>query len=86
MLSQATVRGLGRQVKALLLADCLWHVSNTALEIKGSLTVEEFVEVWHQLKRWYQSAEDRAPKACPEMLALQTAERAELYTAVPLLG
>ncbi len=30
--------------------------------------------------------EDRALKACPEMLALQTAERVELYTTVPPPG
>ncbi len=31
-------------------------------------------------------AEDRAPKACPETLASQTAERVQLYTAVHPLG
>ncbi len=44
------------------------------------------MEAWHHLKGWFQLADDRALKACPEMLALQTAERAELYTAVPPLG
>ncbi len=40
------------------------------------------MEAWRNLKGWYQSAEDRAPKACPETLASQMAERVELYTAV----
>ncbi len=30
--------------------------------------------------------EDKAPKACPETLALQMAERVVLYTAVPPMG
>jgi hypothetical protein len=37
MLSQAAARGLGRQVKARLVADRHLRASNTALEIKGSL-------------------------------------------------
>ncbi len=46
----------------------------------------EFVEAWQQLKGWCRSAEDQAPKACPETLASQTAERVALYMAVPLVG
>ncbi len=86
MLSQATLRSLGRKVKACLAADRLLRASNTASEIEGKIAAGEFVEAWHHLKGWYQSVEDQAPKACPEMLALQMAERVELYTAVPPLG
>jgi hypothetical protein len=52
MLSQATARNLGRQVKASLAVDCLLRASNTALKIKGSFAAGEFVEAWQQLKRW----------------------------------
>ncbi len=78
MLSQTAARGLGRQVKARLAADRLKCAKNTASMIKGCLAAGDFVEVWHNLKGWYHSVEDRAPKACPEMLASQTAERVEL--------
>jgi hypothetical protein len=54
---------------------------NTMSEIKGNLAAGEFVEAWHHLKGWYQSA-----RACPETLASQTAERVELYMAIPPLG
>ncbi len=84
MLSQTALRGLGWQVKGHLAADCLLHASNTVSKIKGSLAVGEFVEAWCHLKGWYQSAEDQALNACPETLALQMAERVELYAAVPL--
>jgi hypothetical protein len=86
MLSQATLHGLGWQVKAHLVADCLLHASNTASEIKGNLTAGEFVEAWRHFKGWYQLAEDQASKACPETLALQMTERMESYTVVPPLG
>jgi hypothetical protein len=69
ILSQTTARGLSRQVKARLAADCLLPASNTALEIKGSLAARELMEAWRQLKGWYQLAKDQAPKACPETLA-----------------
>ncbi len=83
MLSQATSCGLGWQIKARLVADCLLPASNTTSEIKGNLTAGELVEAWHHLKGWYRSAEDQAPKACPETLALQMVERVELYMVVP---
>jgi hypothetical protein len=87
MLSQTASRGLGRQVKARLVADCHKCPSNTALQIEGCLAAGNFVEAWGNLKGWYQSAEYRAPKACPETLALQTAERVELDTVVhPRVG
>jgi hypothetical protein len=86
MLSQTTACGLGRQLKSRLAADRLKHAKNTALTIKGCLAAGDFVEAWRNLKGWYRSVEDRAPKACPETLALQTAERVELYTAVPPRG
>jgi hypothetical protein len=83
MLSQTAARGLGRQVKAQLLADCLLRAANTVSSIEGCLPVGDFVEVWHHLKGWYQLAEDQALKeACPETLAHQTVERVELYRAV----
>ena len=41
---------------------------------------------WRYLKGWYRTAEDRAPKACPESLASQTAERVDLYAARPPPG
>ncbi len=44
------------------------------------------MEVWQQLKGWYQLAEDQAPKACPETLASQMAERVALYMAAPPMG
>jgi hypothetical protein len=83
MLSQATAPGRSRQVKVCLAADRRLHALNTASEIKESLAVGEFVEAWQQLKGWYRLAEDRAPKACPEMLASQTVERVALYTVAP---
>jgi hypothetical protein len=86
MLSQTAARGLGRQVKAQLAADCIKRTKNTASTIKGCLTVGDFVEAWHNLKGWYRLVEDRAPKACPETLASQTADRVELYAAVPPQG
>jgi hypothetical protein len=86
MLSQATARGLGRQVKVHLAVDRCLRALNTALEIKGSLAAGEFVEAWQQLKGWYRLAEDQAPEACPETLALQMAERVALYMAVPPVG
>jgi hypothetical protein len=82
MLSQTASRGLGQQIQACLAADCHKRASNTALQIKGCLAAGDFVEAWRNLKGWYQSAEDRALKACPETLASQTAERVELYTVV----
>jgi hypothetical protein len=82
MPSQTAARGLGQQVKARLAADRCKCTSNTALQIKGCLMAGNFVEAWRNLKGWYQLVEDRAPKACPETLALQTAERVEFYTAV----
>ncbi len=86
MLSQTAAPGLCQQAKAHLVADRRLRASNTTLEIKGSLATGEFMEAWQQLKGWYHSAEDQAPKACPETLALQTAERVEFYTAVPPMG
>jgi hypothetical protein len=86
MLSQTAARGLGWQVKARLAADRLKCAKNTASTIKGCLALGDFVEAWRNLKGWYCSVEDRAPKAFPETLALQTAERVELYTAVPPPG
>jgi hypothetical protein len=86
MLSKATVRGLGQQVKVRLAADRCLCASNTASEIEGNLAVGEFVEAWGQLKGWYWLAEDQALKACPETLASQMAEREALYMAVPPVG
>ncbi len=82
MLSQTALCGLGQQIEAQLMADHQLRAANTASNIKGCLAAGEFVEVWCYLKGWYRSAEDQAPKACPETLACQTAERVELYTAV----
>jgi hypothetical protein len=86
MLSQTVARGLGRQVKAQLAADHIKRAKNTASTIEGCLAVGDFVEAWHNLKVWYRSVENRAPKACPETLASQTVERVELYTVVPPQG
>jgi hypothetical protein len=82
MLSQTAARCFGRQVRAHLAADHLQRATNAASKIEGCLAAGDFVEAWHHLKGWYHMAEDRAPKACPEALASQTAERVELYTAV----
>ena len=86
MLSQTAARSLGWQVKVQLAADRIKRAKNTALTIKGCLAVGDFVEAWRNLKGWYCLVEDRAPKACPETLASQTAERVELYTTVPPPG
>jgi hypothetical protein len=82
MLSQTASRGLGQQIKAQLMADLQLRALNATLNIEKCLAAGEFVEAWHYLKAWYSLAEDQAPKACPETLACQTAERVELYTAV----
>jgi hypothetical protein len=82
MLSQTASRSLGRQVQAHLAVDCRKCALNTTLQIEGCLVAGNFVEVWCNLKRWYQFAEDRAPKACSETLASQMVKRVELYTAV----
>ncbi len=86
MLSQTAVRGLGRQVKAQLVADHIKCAKDTVSMIEGCLAVGDFVEAWRNLKGWYCLVEDRAPKTCPETLASQTAERVELYTTVPPPG
>jgi hypothetical protein len=82
MLSQTALHGLGRQIKAQLTANCQLHAANATSNIKGCLVAGEFVERWHYLKGWHRLAEDQAPKACPETLACQTAERVGLYMAV----
>jgi hypothetical protein len=86
MLSQTAERGLSQQVKARLAADHLKCAKNTKLTIEGCLAAGDFAEAWRNLKGSYRLVEDRAPKACPETLTLQTAERVELYTAVPPWG
>ena len=86
MLSQAAAHLLGREIKARLKADCLLRATNTASNIKGCLTVGEFVEAWRNLKGWYPLAEDQAPKPCPESLSKQTQERIDLYAACTPLG
>ncbi len=70
MPSQTVARGLGWQVKVQLVADRLKSAKKTASMIKGCLAAGDFVEAWRNLKGWYCSVEDRAPKACPETLAL----------------
>ncbi len=86
MLSQAAARNLGRKIDACLKADHLKRAATTASNVKGCLAAGEYIEVWRHLKGWYRSAEDRAPKPCPETLAKQTDERIQLYTAVPPPG
>ncbi len=86
MLSQTVAHGLGWQVKGQLAADRIKRAKNTVSMIEGCLAVGDFVEAWRYLKGWYRLVEDRARKACPETLALQTAERVELYTMVPPPG
>ncbi len=86
MLSQTVARSLGQQVKAHLVADHIKCAKNIASTIEGCLAVGDLVEAWHNLKGWYHSVDGRAPKACPETLALPTAERVELYTTVPSPG
>jgi hypothetical protein len=86
MLLQAVARNLGRKIKACLKADRLKRAATTALNVKGCLAAGEYIEAWHHLKGWYCSAEDRAPKPCPETLAKQTDKRIKLYTAVPPPG
>ncbi len=86
MLSQAAARNLGRKIKACLKADRLTRAATTASNVKGCLAAGEYIEAWRYLKGWYHSAEDRAPKPCPETLAKQTEEGIQLYTAVPPPG
>jgi len=86
MLSQTAVRSLGQKIKACLQADCLKRAETTASNVKGCLAVGEYIEAWCYLKGWYRSAEDRAPKPCPETLAKQTDERIQLYTTPPPRG
>jgi hypothetical protein len=86
MLSQTAARNLGRKIKVCLKANRLQRAATTASNVKGCLAAGEYIEAWHHLKRWYRSAEDRAPKPCPETLAKQTDERIQLYTADPPPG
>ncbi len=86
MLSQAAARNLGRKIKACLKADCLMRAATTASNVKGCLAAGEYIEAWCYLKGRYRSAEDQAPKPCPETLAKQTEERIQLYTAAPPPG
>jgi hypothetical protein len=79
MLSQAAVCNLRQKVKACLKADRLLRAKNTASDVEGCLAAGEYIEAWHHLKGWYCSAEDRAPKPCPETLAKQTQERIDLH-------
>jgi hypothetical protein len=81
MPTQAAARKLGQDVRACLKADCLLQAKNTASNVKGCLAAGEFIEAWHHLKGWYRSAEDRAPKPCPKMIAKQMRERVQLYAA-----
>jgi hypothetical protein len=86
MLSQTVARNLGRKIKVCLKADRLQRAATTASNIEGCLAAGEYIEAWRHLKGWYCSAEDQAPKPCPETLAKQTDERIQLYTAVPPPG
>ncbi len=86
MLSQTAARNLGQKIKVCLKADCLQCAATTASNVEGCLAAGEYIEAWRHLKGWYRSAEDRAPKPCPETLAKQTDERIQLYTAVPPPG
>jgi hypothetical protein len=81
MLSQTAARNFGRKIKAGLKADCLKRAATMASNVEGCLVAGEYIEAWQYLKGWYRSAEDRAPKPCPETLAAQTEERIQLYTA-----
>jgi hypothetical protein len=86
MLSQATARSLGQEIKAWLKADHLLCATTTASNVEGCLVVGEYIEAWRHLKGWYCSAEDRAPKPCPETMAKQTQESIDLYAACTLTG
>jgi hypothetical protein len=86
MLSQAAARDLGWKIKACLKADRLKQAATTASNVEGCLAAGDYIEVWRYLKGWYRSAEEQAPKPCPETLAAQTEERIQLYTAVPPRG
>jgi hypothetical protein len=81
ILSQATARSLGREIKARFKADRLLRATTTAMNIEGCLAAGEFVEAWRHLKGWYCVAEDQPPKPCQETLAKQTQERINLYAA-----
>ena len=81
ILSQATARSLGREIKARLKVDRLLRATTTATNIEGCLGAGEFVEAWRHLKGWYRAAEDQPPKPCRETLAKQTQERIDLYAA-----
>ena len=83
MLSKAAARNLGWKIKACLQADRLMRAETTASNVEGCLAAGEYIEAWRYLKGWYCSAEDRAPKPCPETLAKQTDERIQLYNAPP---
>jgi hypothetical protein len=81
MLSQAVACNFGLKVKAHSKSDHLLHAKNTAWNVKGCLAVGEYMEMWCHLKGWYCSAEDQAPKPCPETLAKQAQETIDLYAA-----
>jgi hypothetical protein len=49
-----------------------------ASNVEGCLAAGEYIEAWWYLKGWYRSAEERAPKPCPETLAPQTEERIQI--------
>jgi hypothetical protein len=86
MLSQAAARNLGQKIKECLKADRLQCAATTASNVEGCLAAGEYIEAWCYLKGWCCSAEDQAPKPCPEVLAKQTEERIQLYTALPPPG
>ncbi len=86
MLSQTAACNMGRKIKVCLKANCLQRAATTASNVEGCLAAGEYIEAWRHLKGWYHSAEDRAPKPCPKILAKQTYERIQLYTAIPPPG
>ena len=52
----------------------------------GQLTSGNVKEVWWTLSRWYQQAEDKAPKPYYNTLEAQTVEHKNLYDHIPPLG
>ncbi len=81
-LNQCGSRVIGRQIKAALAKDCKQRAANVGDKIEGLLSAGELKEVWRCLKGWYSTVEDRAPKACHEMLVRQTEERIALNSKV----
>ncbi len=85
-LTTVIARRMGCKIKSLLAADCKQRVTNAASTVKNHLSNGAVKEAWSNLKRWYRSAEELPPPACPETMVKQTAKRMDLYVRAPPVG